>query len=143
MKKNRGFTLIEILIVMVVIGILAAIAIPSYNNQLIRGTRSAAQAVMADMANKEIFYLQAQRQYTTSYVQLGIPALPTEVSNFYTVTITADPAALPPTFIVTATPIAGTRQASDGAISLDSMGNKGCGTPPTTAPISTCTSNKW
>src|SRR5258706_14792109 len=89
MKKNRGFTLIEILIGMVVIGILAAIAIPSYNNQLIRGTRTSAQAEMADMANKEIFYLQSQRQYTTLYTDLGIAALPSEVSNFYVVTIAA------------------------------------------------------
>src|SRR5258706_8998536 len=91
MKKNRGFTLIEILIVMVVIGILAAIAIPSYNNQLIRATRSSAQAVMADIANKELFYLQSQPQYTTLYTALGIAALPTEVSHFYAVTNTTDP----------------------------------------------------
>ena len=124
MKKNRGFTLIEILIVMVVIGILAAIAIPSYQNQLIRGTRSSAQAVMMDIANKELFYLQAQRQYTTDYTQLGIPALPGEVTNFYTVTITNDMTATPPTFLITATPNAGTRQAPDGNITLDSTGTK-------------------
>jgi type IV pilus assembly protein PilE len=41
MKKNRGFTLIEMLIVMVVIGILAAIAIPSYQNQLRKSSRAA------------------------------------------------------------------------------------------------------
>jgi type IV pilus assembly protein PilE len=124
MKKNRGFTLIEILIVMVVIGILAAIAIPSYQNQLIRGTRSSAQAAMMDIANKELFYLQAQRSYTTDYTQLGIAALPSEVTNFYTVAITMDMTATPPTFLITSTPVAGTRQAPDGAITLDSAGTK-------------------
>jgi type IV pilus assembly protein PilE len=124
MKKNRGFTLIEILVVLVVIGILAAIAIPSYQNQLIRGTRSAAQSVMADIANKEQFYLQSFRSYTTDYTQLGIAALPSEVSNFYAITITNDMTQTPPTFVITATPTAGTRQASDGAITLDSTGTK-------------------
>lgn len=124
MKKNRGFTLIEILIVMVVIGILAAIAIPSYNNQLIRGTRSSAQAVMMDIANKELFYLQAQRQYTSDYTQLGIAALPSEVSNFYAITINPDNTAAPPTFTITATPASGTRQAADGNLTLDQSGTK-------------------
>lgn len=124
MKKNRCFTLIEILIVMVVIGILAAIAIPSYNNQLIRGTRSSAQAVMMDIANKELFYLQAQRQYTSDYTQLGIAALPSEVSNFYAITINPDNAATPPTFTITATPASGTRQAADGNLTLDQSGTK-------------------
>src|SRR2546430_17609552 len=99
MKKNRGFTLIEILVVMVVIGILAAIAIPSYTNQLIRGTRSATQAVMMDIANKEQFYLQSQRNYTTNYSQLGV-ALPGEADNFYTITIATDMTQTPPTFLI-------------------------------------------
>jgi type IV pilus assembly protein PilE len=124
MKKNRGFTLIEILIVMVVIGILAAIAIPSYNNQLIRGTRSSAQAAMMDIANKELFYLQAQRQYTSVVADLGIPALPTEVTNFYTVDVNPDNTTTPPSFVITATPKTGTRQAADGAITLNSAGTK-------------------
>lgn len=120
MKKNRGFTLIEILVVMVVIGILAAIAIPSYQNQLIRGTRSNAQSVMADMANKELFYLQTFRNYTVDYANDLQVSLPAEVSNFYTVAITVNNAATPPTFLITATPKAGTRQANDGWIALDS-----------------------
>jgi len=108
----------------VVIGILAAIAIPSYQNQLIRGTRSSAQAVMMDIANKELFYLQAQRAYTTDYASDLKVSLPSEVSNFYTVNITTDPAATPPTFLITAAPISGTRQAADGNITLDSAGTK-------------------
>jgi type IV pilus assembly protein PilE len=130
MKKNRGFTLIEMLIVMVVIGILAAIAIPSYQNQLRRGTRSSAQALMMDIANKEQFYLQSQRTFLdcaspcTSLSPLGIAAFPQEVSTFYTMAITKDDAATPPTFLITATPVSGTRQAGDGAITLDSTGTK-------------------
>ena len=124
MKKNRGFTLIEILIVLVIIGILAAVAIPAYNSQLRKGTRAAAQAAMADMANKELFYLQTQRAYTSLYTDLGIAALPGEVDNFYTITITPDNTATPPTFAIKATPKTGTRQAADGWIQLDSTGSK-------------------
>ena len=129
MKKNRGFTLIEILIVMVVIGILAAIAIPSYQNQLIRGSRSNAQALIMDLANKEQFYLQAQRTYwdcaspCTDLSPMGV-ALPQEVSNFYTLGITKDDTKTPPTFAITATPKAGTRQEPDGWIALDNNQTK-------------------
>jgi type IV pilus assembly protein PilE len=125
MKKNRGFTLIEILVVMVVIGILAAIAVPSYQSQMRKGTRAAAQAMMMDMANKQQFYLQSQRQYTTDYTQLGFPAtLPNEVSTFYDVTITKNDTATPMTFTITAAPKSGTRQAADGSLTLDSTGTK-------------------
>ena len=129
MKKNRGFTLIEILIVMVVIGILAAIAVPSYQSQVRRATRSAAQALMMDIANKEQFYLQSQRIYLdcpspcTSLSAIGV-VIPTEVSNFYTLAITKDDTATPPTFLITATPKAGTRQVADGWIALNSTQTK-------------------
>ena len=123
MKKNRGFTLIEILIVMVVIGILAAIAIPSYTSQLRKSSRAAAQALMMDVANKQTFFLQSQRTYSTDYTQL-ITALPDDVSRNYTITITKDDTTTPPSFVITATPKSGTRQVADGALTLDNTGAK-------------------
>jgi type IV pilus assembly protein PilE len=128
MKKNRGFTLIEMLIVMVVIGILAAIAIPSYQNQLRKSSRAAAQAFMAEIANKEIFYLQSQRTYwacakpCADFTAIGT-ATPDDVGRFYDIGITKDDTTTPPSFVITATPKSG-RQAPDGWIALDSAGKK-------------------
>ena len=122
MKKNRGFTLIEILVVLVVIGILAAIAIPSYQNQVRKSTRSAAQAVMADIANKQIFYLQQQRAYAADLATLKY-TVPDDVGNFYDITFNPiDNAATPPTFTILAT--AKGRQAADGNLTLNSRGDK-------------------
>ena len=137
MKKNRGVTLIEILIVMVVIGILAAIAYPAFTKQLQKSTRAGAQAVMMDIANKEQFYLQSQRQYwsctnpCTDLSPIGI-ALPGDVSSFYTLGVAADMTTTPYTFVVTMTPITGKRQVTDGWLTLNSAGTKGSQYP-----------NKW
>ena len=121
MKRNSGFTLIEIMVVVAIIAILAAIAYPQYVKQLQRSTRSAAQAVMMDAANKEQFYLASQRQYSTALSDLNI-TLPDNVASFYDVVITADNTATPPLFTITANPKG--RQLNDGSISLDSTGQK-------------------
>ena len=127
MKKNRGFTLIEIMIVVAVIGILAAIAYPAFTSQMRKSSRAAVQAVMMDIANKEIFYLQSNRTYTTDYATDLAITPPDDVNTFYTITISKDDTATPPTFFIQAAPKAGTRQVPDGNLTLNSAGTK---TPP-------------
>ncbi|MBT8147819.1 MAG: type IV pilin protein [Gammaproteobacteria bacterium] len=73
-SRQDGYTLIEILIVVAILGILAAIAIPSYQNSILASNRSVAQAALLDLANRqEQFYLD-NRTYTTDMTNLGYPA---------------------------------------------------------------------
>ena len=123
MKKNRGFTLIELLVVMVVIGILAAIAVPSYQNQLRKSSRAAAQAVMMDLANKQILYLQSNRAFADTVAALGVTP-PADVTKFYTLKVEPVNTNTPPTFVITATPNTGTRQDGDGVLTLNEKGDK-------------------
>jgi len=122
MQYTKGFTLIELMIVVVIVGILAAIAVPQYQQYVIRGNRAAAQSFMMDVANREKQYLLDARSYATSLAALSMTA-PPDVSRNYTVTISA-PGGTPPTFTITATPVAGTKQASDGNLTLDDTGTK-------------------
>lgn len=121
MKLQKGFSLIEVMVVVAIIGILAAIAMPSYQSYVVKGNRAAAQAFMMDVASREKQYLLDARAYTNSLVTLGVTA-PTEVSrNYSNITITVG--AVPPTFTITATPTSA-QQTSDGVLTLSSDGAK-------------------
>ena len=122
MRRSRGFTLLEIMIVVAIIGILAAIAIPSYQKQVQKSNRANAQAYMVDVVNKQQIFLSTARAYATTFAELQSTP-PTDVTKFYTVTLT-NVAGPPPSFTVTATPVAGTMQASDGWIAIDSSMTK-------------------
>jgi type IV pilus assembly protein PilE len=122
LRRNAGFTLIELMIAVVIVAILAAVAYPSYQDHLRKGRRAAAQAFMMEVANREQQYLLDARSYTTALSDLKLLPVPTEVSQFYTVTIAA--ASPPPTYTITATPVAGSTQVSDGVLTLTHEGSK-------------------
>lgn len=121
-----GFTVIELMIVVVIIAILAMIAYPSYEDHLRKGRRSAAQNLLADIATRQQQYLLDARQYAVGAGALGAlnVTVPADVSPFYTVAINPAAPTLPPSFTLVATPIAGSKQVPDGALTLDSAGNK-------------------
>ena len=126
MKHERGFTLIEMMIVVAIIGILVAIAYPSFQGHLRKGRRAEAQSVIMDAANKQQQYLLDARTYalgSTALATLNVVP-PTSVTNFYTITVTPAAATTPPTFTITATPVAGSQQAPDGTLTIDNTGQK-------------------
>jgi type IV pilus assembly protein PilE len=125
-RRVGGFTLIELAIVMVIVAILAAIALPSYTRYVVRGNRSAAQSYMTDLAGREQQYLLDNRSYANQATIFLSDPVPSNVSKFYGVTV-ATPAGNPPRFTITATPVAGTMQASDGTLTLTESGAKSQG----------------
>lgn len=123
MKDAKGFTLIELMIVVAIIGIISMFAIPKYSQYVVRGNRAAAEAFMMDVANREKQYLLDARIYAPNLATLSMTT-PASVSKYYTLTISA-PATTPPSYTITATPVAGGKQAGDGTLTLDDLGNKG------------------
>lgn len=118
--KARGFSLIELMIAVAVVGILVAIAVPSYQGQLRKGRRAEAQAFIMQVAQREQQYLLDARAYAFTLVDLSMVP-PTTVSDHYNVTIAAG--LTTPSFVITADPTS-TVQTPDGTLTLTNTGAK-------------------
>src|SRR5437868_5859443 len=140
-SRIRGFTLIELMLVVIVVGVLAAIALPSYRNQVIKGNRSAGQQFMQDVAIREQQVLLDIRAYVpvawnnfantptsgSPGLNLSVPSNTTGNYTFAVATTGNDCAGTAflagvPAFAVTATATGG--QTTDGDLCIESLGNK-------------------
>ena len=120
-SAQKGFTLIELMVVIAIVAILLAVALPAWQNQVIRGHRAAAKSEMLEIANRQQQFLLSNRSYTNTLSDLGGYALPTDVASKYTPAITLGVGAVP-TYSMTFTAIGS--QASDGNLTLTSEGVK-------------------
>jgi len=131
-KKNKGFTLIELMIVVAIIGILASIAIPNYSDYVEKSRRADAQAVLLSFSNVMERYATENNTYKGAAVgggDTGTPAFfsaqaPLDGSNkYYDLSILVATRTL---YVIAATPINGKAQANDlcGQLTITSKNEK-------------------
>jgi len=101
MKSEKGFTLIELMIVIAIIGILAAIAIPQFSAYRSRGYVASMKADCNSVRTAEEAYFVDNNTYTTTTDDL--PGLPSAFSTGNTVAVTAGTGGIAKDFVVTVT----------------------------------------
>ena len=120
MKSNRGITLIELLIVIVIIGILAAIAIPAYTNYMQRARRVDAKTALEQLRASQEMFRAEKGSYSINLIELvntfGVP----NVSGDYAIVLNS---ATVTTFLAEAQPTTA-RQLSDGSLFINQDGVK-------------------
>lgn len=86
MRVQQGFSLIELMIVVLIVAILAAVAMPAYRQYIVRSHRVDAQRALSDLAGREERYLYSNNTYTPSLSSLGGNSA--MAGSYYTVSIT-------------------------------------------------------
>ncbi|WP_436659884.1 type IV pilin protein [Acinetobacter sp. P1(2025)] len=145
-KFNKGFTLIEVMIVVAIIGILAAIAYPSYQSHVRKTKRVEMQSTLIDIAAKIQRYKIANLKVTgATTTELGIAAsYPLQGQALYDVALSplTGSALNAESWRLTATPKTSTSQTGTGAITLNYQNIK-CWYDGKDAPTSSDTCTTW
>jgi type IV pilus assembly protein PilE len=139
-RRNRGFTLVELIVAMVILATLAAIAIPSYNQYVLKSHRTEAKAALMDAASLEERYFSTSNLYTNNAMQLGYgvagppPSIPVG-TGYYVISIinssvpiaptAAVPGGTPATFTITVVPAPGSMQVNDTQCAVFTINSAG------------------
>lgn len=123
---KHGFTLVELMIAVAIVGILASIAYPSYQDSVNRSRRAEGMTELVRIANLQEQYYSDNRTYTTDMAKLGLGADPYVTENGYYSIDAAAVSSISTDFILTAT-AAGLQGANDSSctsFTLNYLGQK-------------------
>jgi type IV pilus assembly protein PilE len=128
MKKSNGFSLIELLIVIVIIGVLLSITVPAYNGYVQESRRADAQAALLDIAARQERFVAQNNTYTTEIsggTGLGLGRT-TSAEGYYNMSVAACAGGTIATcYVITATGVGSQAKDSDcTTITYDSAGTK-------------------
>ena len=119
--KQKGFTILEILIVILIVGIVSSIAIYNYQGYLLRSNRADAMKLLLDTAALEENYYSFKYKYTNDLSDLGIT---TNVSAYGYYQLSVELTNNDRSFVLTAAPIGKQANDSCGAFKLYSEGER-------------------
>ena len=147
-RRNRGFTLVELIVAMVILATLAAIAIPSYTNYVLKSHRTEAKSALLDAASLEERFFSTSNTYTNDPTQLGysVTTPPVPVGTGYYVISAINvlppvaptpliPGGTPATFTITAVPAPGSQQVNDTACAVFTINSAGQQTAQTSGGV--------
>lgn len=123
----RGFTLTELMITLAILAIITAVAIPSYENYVRKGHRTAAKTALLQIASREERYYSTNNAYATSLTNLGYSTTSIQVpiggTPFYSIHLTGTSATF---YRIQAVPIPASGQNTDscGSFKINSLGVK-------------------
>jgi type IV pilus assembly protein PilE len=139
-SAESGFTLIELMVTVAILGIVATIATTSYTSQIQKSRRTDARSAVLDLAGREEKLFSTTNAYSAAATDLGYANWTTPIgSGYYTISVAVNAPASPPAYTITAT-ATGIQQADKQCTSLiiDQTGNQ---TSTGTATASTCWGN--
>jgi len=120
-KTSNGFTLIELMIVVVIIGVLAAIAMPAYQDYGKRARRADAKSALLDAGLNQEKWRANNSSYAATTVSVWSNTGALSLDGYYTINAVSGTVTQ---FSITATPVAGGLQAGDdcGTFAIDANG---------------------
>ncbi len=130
-RGQGGFSMVELMIVMVIIAILGAIAVPSYQDYTRKARRSDAQTSLMSLRDRQEAYFSNNNTYATDLQLMGYDSATNidSAEGHYTLAAAAGPSGdIATSFLLTATPAAGGPQTLDSdcpTITIDSTGFQG------------------